>query len=70
MSIHLLTRLYQKTSRCIASALRSNNSLYLNGLWKLEECKNYFTCSALNKAPVLQHRRTRLNTNIMMRKAT
>jgi hypothetical protein len=54
MSIHLLTRLYQKSSRCIPSGLRSDNSLYLNGLWRLEESKNYFRCSALKKAPVPQ----------------
>lgn len=59
MSIHLLTRLYQKTSRYIASGLRSNNSLYLNGLWRLEESKKYFSCSALNAAAIPQHRGTR-----------
>jgi hypothetical protein len=58
MSVHLLTRLYQKTSSCIASGLRSNNSPYLNRLWRLEESKNYFRCSALNKAPIPRHRGT------------
>jgi hypothetical protein len=59
MSIHVLTRLYQKSSRCIPLGLRSDNSLYLNGLWRLEVSKNYFSCSALNELPVPQHRGAR-----------
>jgi len=40
MSIHLLTRLYQKTNRCIALERSFNNSLYINGLLRSEVGNN------------------------------